>query len=240
MNIIDFFYICQLAPALTLPRTAIYFFNNMAVLSPEIGPSQIDSKIHALLVGGLVTASLIFSQTDKSPDNILPQAPIEQTTPEVTPTITTDTRASVKQYEQIFGCEIQSRLKPDTTGKHWANGKEQNCAKYIASVIGKNTYGWGPRQQKALVELWTHESNWSANADNPFSSAYGIPQAMTSNKLHGPDIKTTFGRGPYSYYRNPVSQIQWGIDYIHERYGAPIAANKFWKRQCGSSLGCWY
>ncbi|GAA4741029.1 hypothetical protein GCM10023328_22770 [Modestobacter marinus] len=75
--------------------------------------------------------------------------------------------------------------------------------------------GWGPGEFTCLDNLWTKESNWQTTADNPTSSAYGIPQALPGSKMAsaGPDWRT-----------NPATQITWGLDYISERYGTPCAA----------------
>jgi hypothetical protein len=75
--------------------------------------------------------------------------------------------------------------------------------------------GWA-HQFSCLDRLWSHESGWSQYADNPSSSAYGIPQALPGSKMstHGDDWAT-----------NPRVQIAWGLDYIFGRYGSPCAAN---------------
>jgi len=57
------------------------------------------------------------------------------------------------------------------------------------------------KQYRCLVELWDRESHWNLKADNPKSSAYGIPQL-----LH---MTTT----------NPYRQVELGIKYITKRYG---------------------
>ena len=64
-------------------------------------------------------------------------------------------------------------------------------------------------------QLWTRESNWNVYADNPSSSAYGIPQALPGSKMAsaGPD-----------WENNAVTQIKWGLGYIQDRYGSPCAA----------------
>ncbi len=76
-------------------------------------------------------------------------------------------------------------------------------------------FGFGADQFGCLDSLWTRESNWTVNADNPTSSAYGIPQALPGSKMSsaGPD---------WSY--NPVTQIRWGLGYIADRYGSPCSA----------------
>ena len=60
------------------------------------------------------------------------------------------------------------------------------------------------------------ESNWRVDADNPISSAYGIPQALTeTHEL------------PADYMTNPVTQIEWGLGYIRDSYGSPCGALSF-------------
>jgi hypothetical protein len=75
--------------------------------------------------------------------------------------------------------------------------------------------GWTGTQWTCLNNLWTRESNWNYRADNPSSSAYGIPQALPGSKMAsaGSDWQT-----------NPVTQIEWGLDYIADRYGTPCGA----------------
>ena len=75
--------------------------------------------------------------------------------------------------------------------------------------------GWGDDQFSCLVKLWNKESGWRVDADNPRSSAYGIPQALPGSKMAsvGADWRT-----------NPATQITWGLGYISGRYGTPCGA----------------
>ena len=75
--------------------------------------------------------------------------------------------------------------------------------------------GWSAGQFDCLDRLWTKESNWKAHADNPTSSAYGIPQALPGSKMAsaGSDWRT-----------NAHTQISWGLGYIADRYGSPCGA----------------
>jgi hypothetical protein len=80
-----------------------------------------------------------------------------------------------------------------------------------------------PAEFKCFDELMQRESSWRTRknpelADNPKSSAYGIPQALPGIKMasHGNDWAT-----------NPITQIRWAIDYISERYGSPCKALEF-------------
>jgi hypothetical protein len=76
-------------------------------------------------------------------------------------------------------------------------------------------FGWSSDQFSCLDSLYTRESNWNVYADNPSSTAYGIPQALPGSKMAsvGPDWET-----------NPVTQIRWGLGYIEDRYGSPCGA----------------
>lgn len=76
-------------------------------------------------------------------------------------------------------------------------------------------FGFGGDQFGCLDSLYMRESGWNVYADNPSSSAYGIPQALPGSKMSsaGADWAT-----------NPVTQIRWGLGYIQDRYGSPCGA----------------
>ncbi len=76
-------------------------------------------------------------------------------------------------------------------------------------------FGFADSQFNCLDLLWIRESNWRWNADNPSSSAYGIPQALPGSKM------STAGA---DWESNPETQIKWGLGYIKNRYGNPCAA----------------
>jgi hypothetical protein len=77
-------------------------------------------------------------------------------------------------------------------------------------------YGFSADQFGCLDSLWVSESDWEVDADNPTSSAYGIPQALT--QLH--DL-------PADYMTSAESQIRWGLGYIRDSYGSPCSAWSF-------------
>jgi len=69
----------------------------------------------------------------------------------------------------------------------------------------KSNHEW-----QALFTLWNRESRWDYTADNPRSSAYGIPQ-MLNMPEDTPMLK----------------QIDLGLKYIKHRYGSPSKALAF-------------
>jgi hypothetical protein len=77
-------------------------------------------------------------------------------------------------------------------------------------------YGFSADQFSCLDSLYMSESGWRIDADNPTSSAYGIPQALT--ELH--DL-------PADYMTSAESQIRWGLEYIQDTYGTPCSAWSF-------------
>lgn len=97
--------------------------------------------------------------------------------------------------------------------------------KEIGRQLAQNLYGWGQDQFACYDNIIMRESEWNPRADNPTSSAYGIPQALPGNRMasEGADWRT-----------NPATQIKWGLKYVDERYGTPCKAWSF-KRANG-----WY
>jgi len=79
-------------------------------------------------------------------------------------------------------------------------------------------FGFGSDQFSCLDSLYMSESGWNIHADNPSSSAYGIPQALPGSKMAsaGPD-----------WENNAATQIKWGLQYIKSSYGTPCGAWSF-------------
>jgi hypothetical protein len=91
-----------------------------------------------------------------------------------------------------------------------------------AQSIGYNmlpSFGFSQSSQwGCLQNLWNRESGWNYQAENPYSGAYGIPQALPGSKMAsaGADWQT-----------NPATQIKWGLGYIQSIYGTPCGAWNF-------------
>ncbi|MER7046682.1 MULTISPECIES: aggregation-promoting factor C-terminal-like domain-containing protein [Streptomyces] len=90
-----------------------------------------------------------------------------------------------------------------------------------AQAIAKKMIG-DEAQYNCFSKIVTHESNWDVNAQNPSSGAYGLVQALPGGKMAsaGSDWQT-----------NPETQIEWGLDYMKDRYGSPCAAWSAWQTQ---------
>ena len=68
------------------------------------------------------------------------------------------------------------------------------------------------KQYRCLEQLWHLESRWNPRADNPKSTAYGIPQLL---KLKAKD---------------PYIQMDLGLKYIEHRYLTPCKALDYHKK----------
>jgi hypothetical protein len=79
-------------------------------------------------------------------------------------------------------------------------------------------FGFGSDQFSCLDSLYMSESGWNVHADNPSSSAYGIPQALPGSKMSSAGS---------DWENNAATQIRWGLGYIKGSYGTPCGAWSF-------------
>jgi len=80
------------------------------------------------------------------------------------------------------------------------------------------SYGWAPDEMQCLQTLWTKESDWTTTATNASSGAYGIVQSLPAEKMASAGA---------DYLTNYRTQINWGLNYIQERYQSPCGALNF-------------
>jgi hypothetical protein len=69
------------------------------------------------------------------------------------------------------------------------------------------------KEYRCLEILWMRESKWDPRADNPKSSAYGIPQLLKMKEL------------------DPFKQIDLGLKYISKRHNTPCKALDYHNRK---------
>ncbi len=107
----------------------------------------------------------------------------------------------------------------DATGKAVTHTEDLSKAdpRTLAQALMPH-FGFSSSEFGCLNDLWNSESGWNVHADNPSSSAYGIPQALPGSKMAsaGPD-----------WAGNAETQIRWGLGYIRSSYGTPCSAWSF-------------
>lgn len=140
-----------------------------------------------------------------------------------------------KEYLGEYYDEVQliidEKYKKKETSKNTSLGNTQRATTGSKAEYQAYAYdlviamGWSEDDFQALVNLWERESGWNPDSHNKSSGAHGIPQSLPASKMaaYGDD-----------YYWNAETQIQWGINYILNRYGTPTAA---WKHFCAKN---WY
>ena len=110
----------------------------------------------------------------------------------------------------IFCQTLQLPIKNVQKEIRWT----KSLSKYYAKVLISAQYDeWDKSEYKALLKLWGKESAWDHTADNPKSSAFGIPQLL--------NMKPT----------TPApEQIARGLAYIKHRYDKPSVAWAHWRK----------
>ena len=118
--------------------------------------------------------------------------------------------AAQKAAEQAAAARKAAAQKAKQTAAVMPSGSPRQVAQQTLSQ-----YGWSQSQFSCLQPLWFRESGWNVTAENPSSGAYGIPQALPGSQMAsaGADWRT-----------NAATQIRWGLNYIHSRYGSPCGA----------------
>ena len=127
------------------------------------------------------------------------------------------TLSSVLFPSQSYAIAVADKLKNKDDNKLTMN-KEIRWTKslsksYAKALISAQYETWGASEFRALAKLWGKESAWDHTADNPKSSAYGIPQLL---KLK-PGTPAP-------------EQIARGLAYIQHRYGKPSVAWAHWRK----------
>jgi len=87
-----------------------------------------------------------------------------------------------------------------------ANATTQDFHDYALAQLGGDE-----SQFSCLENLWGRESGWNPDAQNPTSTAYGIPQFLNSTWAGTGIAKTS----------NGFRQIDAGLIYLDSRYGSP-------------------
>ena len=153
---------------------------------------------------------------------VLPDAPAGSALLVVAPSTATSVSASLTSAldsrRTVFSSEI---ALVSARSLFIEAAREPIGAKRFAKEMMASEYGWGDDEYTCLNRLWTKESHWNYKARNPRSGAHGIAQALPATKMEqvGTDWRT-----------NPITQIQWGLLYISERYDTPCAAWNKWRK----------
>lgn len=133
------------------------------------------------------------------------------------------TRKAIKRDYKAYRAKVRAAKRaqrPSSRGLPRA-GSPASSKRYARAYIDRR-YGWGSKQHRCLVLMWTRESHWRYRASNPNGRYHGIPQT-SRGVWRGAGYSTT------QYMRSPAVQIRVGAHYIKKRYGTPCKAWAFWR-----------
>lgn len=175
----------------------------------------------AVAATGLAVSSGVFAQDDAIGENVGAALNAPEDRPETPASLVaeererqpsrSDRRTSSDQKDAL--ALVEESGGQDTAVEDLSSADPRAVARSLMAE-----HGLSPSEFGCLDALWVSESDWDPTADNPTSSAYGIPQALTGG---------THDNLPADYMTNPVSQIEWGLWYIKNSYGTACAAWEF-------------
>jgi uncharacterized protein YoxC len=113
-----------------------------------------------------------------------------------------------------------SKTKNNGNGVSSASGSisapSGDIQQYALQAMSK--YGWDTSQWDSLSFIVSHESGWNPNSLNSSSGARGLFQCLGHAECN-----------TQSYITDYHVQVDWGLNYIANRYGSPNAAAAFWR-----------
>ena len=123
--------------------------------------------------------------------------------------------SSKKRYKIVRRCRLVQRrinyVQKPVTNSNIDSLKAQAKAYLESKGLGSH---W-----TAFDFIISKESGWNVNARNKSSGACGLGQALPCSK--------TLSTHP-DYLTNPISQVDWALNYMVKRYGSPSQAYSFW------------
>jgi hypothetical protein len=126
--------------------------------------------------------------------------------------------ATAQQATPASHVQLTSFLQPASSGTPTGAGgaakrHRLGARRRIAWQMMDHRFHWKPRTQfRYLNRLWMRESSWNIYATNPYSGAYGIPQALPGSKMSSAGA---------NWRTSARTQIRWGLRYIRSHYGSP-------------------
>jgi flagellar biosynthesis GTPase FlhF len=136
-----------------------------------------------------------------------------------------DTKAAEEKAEKAEKEAKERAEKEETASRSSSSGRDSSSfgqqSSYTVDQVKDIARQIIPSGQfQCFSNIVQHESTWNYKAVNQSSGAYGLVQSYPGSKMSSvaDDWRT-----------NPATQIQWGLNYMNERYGSPCDAWSFWQ-----------
>ncbi len=184
--------------------------------------SSADATFAQVTYKNLVTVpDPVPSDGSNPPDSPASPAPTASPASPGSPSSPTPTASGFVDFSGVASVNAKEIALVSLVSRQVELAKTPRGAKAVAKVLVAQTYHWSAHQISCLNVLWDGESHWNFQSTNKYSGAHGIAQANPASKMESvaSDWRT-----------NPVTQIKWGLGYIHDRYGTPCnaLAKKHW------------
>lgn len=122
--------------------------------------------------------------------------------------------------------KLVDKAKPLQWGEDLIEGAKDAAGRGIAWGLGQSwavKKGLGPREIAAMNYIVSKESGWNPKAQNPRSTASGLPQFINDTS------REYLGGAPAKKYP-AMTQLDGMHRYVKNRYGGWLGAMSFWKR----------
>jgi phage-related protein len=107
------------------------------------------------------------------------------------------------------------------------SGGQGSIKQVVQGAASMPSWGWGSGPEWAALD-WVidHESGWNPKAENPTSTASGLPQMVdgTWNAYKGTGVSAT-----HASNATVLEQANALLRYVKERYRDPLGAKAFWQ-----------
>lgn len=115
---------------------------------------------------------------------------------------------------ESYAAAVATYMKDERLREHIPIKWDKQLSKVYAKLLMKTLYPtWDRSEFRALAKLWGKESAWNPEAQNPDSSAFGIPQLLNLSPTTPAPL-----------------QIERGLAYIQHRYEKPSVAWSHWRQ----------
>lgn len=135
---------------------------------------------------------------------------------------------SIRRF--VKGVSVPSHASASGSTSSGSGGGSLTGNRAVVQKVASK-YGWGSGAEwNALSNIVSSESSWNNTAQNPHSTAYGLFQFLNGTWGNYDHISKT---------SDPRLQAIAGMDYIKGRYGDPIRAWGYHRRNGSYEKGAW-
>lgn len=200
----------EITPIIEFPmieETSFDYGSNLEVVEESISEIQVEEETTTETT--IETTTTFEENLEESSQEDYSEVSLESTEASVEETYSEEIIETTEStMEETTSEEVDQPTS--TTGLSALEAFDLICENYGVSATEKEQWSY----------IINRESGFNPTISNPYSGAYGLPQALPGSKMasHGADWAT-----------NPYTQLAWMYDYMVSRYGSISGAYSFWQ-----------